>query len=113
MNGTPKVYVVQDAPVNFLPAGKFGDVQEPVFRQEEQMMYARQAMVRRLRHAFRNFKPDDYLLSVGDPALIAVAGAIVSHTTGGIWKQLKWDRQERRYYSVDIDVFDREIDKVG
>ena len=41
---------------------------------------------------------------MGDPAIIAVAGAVVSDVNGGRFKVLKWDKREYRYYDVEIDL---------
>ena len=59
----------------------------------------------------RCFKKDDYLLLTGDPAIIGVACSIVSDITNGKYNLLKWDKQERRYYSIDINLYEKgEID---
>jgi hypothetical protein len=44
------------------------------------------------------------LLLIGDPAIIALAGAIASKMNGGRFKVLKWDRDEKRYYDIEIDI---------
>jgi len=41
---------------------------------------------------------------MGDPAIIAVAGAVVSEVNGGKFKVLKWDRDEKKYYDIEIDL---------
>ena len=45
---------------------------------------------------------EDYLLLTGDPAIIGVACSIVSDITNGKYNLLKWDKQERKYYSYRI-----------
>ena len=47
----------------------------------------------------------DYLLLTGDPAIIGVACSIVSDITNGKYNLLKWDKQERRYYPVEINLY--------
>jgi len=44
------------------------------------------------------------LLLIGDPAIIAVAGAIASENNNGRFKVLKWDRNEMKYYDIEIDL---------
>ena len=64
-----------------------------------------------VRKALKNFKPEDYLLLTGDPAIIGVACSIVSDLTNGKYKLLKWDRQERKYYPIEINLYEKgEID---
>jgi hypothetical protein len=58
----------------------------------------------KLRMLLKNYKPDDYLLLTGDPAIIGVACSIVSDITNGKYKFLKWDRQEKTYYTIEIDI---------
>jgi len=57
-----------------------------------------------------NFNPDtDYLLPMGDPALMALAAAEVAFVTDGRFNLLKWDRRKPGtthggYRVVEIDV---------
>jgi hypothetical protein len=41
---------------------------------------------------------------IGDPAIIALAGAVVSEMNRGKFKVLKWDRDEKKYYDIEIDL---------
>ena len=60
----------------------------------------------------KNYKPRDYLLLTGDPAIIGVACSIVSDITNGKFNLLKWDKQERKYYPIEINLYERgEIDE--
>jgi hypothetical protein len=60
-----------------------------------------------LRRLLKNYTPDDYLLLVGDPAIIGVACSIVSDITNGKYKLIKWDKQERRYYPIEINLYEK------
>ena len=55
----------------------------------------------------KDFRPEDYLLLIGDPALIGVACSIVSDITNGKYNLLKWDRQERKYYPIKINLYEK------
>ena len=44
------------------------------------------------------------LLLSGDPAIIGVVCSIVADTTNGKYKLLKWDRQEKTYYPIEINI---------
>jgi hypothetical protein len=61
----------------------------------------------KLRRLLKDFKPKDYLLLTGDPAIIGVACSIVSDMTNGKYNLLKWDKQERRYYPIEIDLYNK------
>ena len=52
----------------------------------------------------KDFNDNDYLLLMGDPAIIALAGAVASDVNGGRFKILKWDRDEKKYYDIEIDL---------
>ena len=65
----------------------------------------------KLRQGLKDYTANDYLLLTGDPAIIGVACSIVSDITGGKFKLLKWDKQERRYYPIEINLYEKgEID---
>lgn len=103
----PKVFVVQESPgKNLLPASDYGEV-EVLLPPNYQMMFSPQPTVRQLRYKLRHFSDQDYLLALGDPTAIGVSCAIASQKTGGRFRMLKWDREQRRYYEVQVDVFDR------
>ncbi len=68
-------------------------------------VYVLQEMGRNIRSAeLSTFCDDDYLLLIGDPAIIALAGAIASEMNRGKFKVLKWDRDEKKYYDLEIDL---------
>jgi len=68
-------------------------------------------LIFKLRKTLRNFTSDDYLLLTGDSAIIGVACSIVSDITNGKYKLLKWDKQERKYYPININLYEKgEID---
>ena len=53
----------------------------------------------------------DFLLLTGDPAIIGVACSIASDITNGKYNLLKWDKQERKYYPIEINLYEKgEID---
>ena len=68
-------------------------------------------LVFKLRQGLKNFTKNDHLLLTGDPALIGVACSIVSDITNGKYNLLKWDKQERKYYPIEINLYEKgEID---
>lgn len=100
----PVVYVVQDDGMkNLLPAMRFGRL-EPLITGRDTALYNVGPTVQLMRQKLRYILPSDYLLLVGDPVAIGIAAAIAVEFTGGKLKVLKWDRQERTYYPLDIDV---------
>ena len=69
-------------------------------------------LIFKLRQGLKDFKEEDHLLLTGDPALIGVACSIVSDITNGKYNLLKWDKQERKYYPISINLYEKgEIDE--
>ena len=63
-----------------------------------QIIFSPGPLIFKLRKELANYNKD-YLLLTGDPAIIGVACSIVSDMTNGKYNLLKWDKQERKYYS--------------
>ena len=61
----------------------------------------------KLRKLLKDYTPEDYLLLTGDPAIIGIACSIVSETTNGKFNLLKWDRQEKMYYPLKINLHEK------
>jgi folate-dependent tRNA-U54 methylase TrmFO/GidA len=97
------VYVLQEMGRNIRSAEKFGDL-KVVLPDNRQIVLSSGPLTFKLKHELKDFNDDDYLLLMGDPAIIAVAGAVVSDVNGGKFKVLKWDRDEKRYYDIEIDL---------
>ena len=72
-----------------------------------QMIFSPGPLIYKLRQGLKNFKVDDYLLLTGDPAIIGVACSIVSDITNGKYNVLKWDKQERKYYPIEINLYEK------
>ena len=107
-----KVYLLQDIPIdresgrpkyNIMGARKYGEI-EIMFRALEQIMFSPGPFIFSKRQKLKNFTEHDYLLLNGDPAIIGVTCAIASEMTNGKFKLLKWDRQEKTYYPIEINI---------
>ena len=116
-----KVYVIQEIPgsqagtpkINIMGAASYATSNKFNFLLPEfsQMIFSPGPLIYKLRQGLKNYTSDDYLLLTGDPALIGVACSIVSDITNGKYNILKWDKQERKYYSIEINLYEKgEID---
>ena len=111
---TPVVYVVQEIPgtkegkpkINIIGAKEYGDFKF-LLPELSQIIFSPGPLIFKLRKVLKDFKKEDYLLLTGDPAIIGVACSIVSDMTGGNYKLLKWDRQERKYYPIEINLYEK------
>lgn len=108
-----RVFVVQETEHNLLAATDYGELVFLLPRGAN-VTYSAQPVARQLRHLLRDATPADALLPTGDPVAIMVAGAVMAARLGGHLRVLKYDRQERRYFPVEVDIFDREpAEKTG
>ena len=97
------VYIPQVMDYNVRSAESFGDL-KVLLPDNKQIVLSSGPLTHKLTKELSTFNDDDYLLLIGDPAIIAVAGAIASKMNGGRFKVLKWDRDEKRYYDIEIDI---------
>ena len=71
------VYVVQEPRgINLTPAEQYGELK--VLLPPGNVAYSTGPTVSRLKRGLATYADSDYLLMVGDPSAIAVAGAVVS-----------------------------------
>ena len=97
------VYVLQEMGRNIRSAEKFGEL-KVCLPDNRQIILSSGPLAFKLQQELRDFNDNAYLLLMGDPAIIAVAGAVVSNVNGGKFKVLKWDRDEKKYYDIEIDL---------
>ena len=108
------VYLVQDVPgtqagtpkINIIGATKYGEVRS-LLPELSQIIFSPGPLIFKLRKLLKDFKPHDYLLLTGDPAIIGIACSIVSDITNGKYNLLKWDKQERKYYPITINLYEK------
>ena len=113
-NNKSIVYVIQAVPgtrdgapkINIVGAQEFGEI-KVLLDEDKQIMFSPAPMVRKMKRMLKDFSDNDYLLLTGDPAMIGVACSVVSEVNNGKYKLLKWDRQERQYYPISINIHER------
>ena len=96
--------------INIIGARQYGEFKF-LLPEFSQMIFSPGPLIYKLRQGLKDFKKEDHLLLTGDPALIGVACSIVSDITNGKYNLLKWDKQERKYYPIAINLYEKgEID---
>ena len=111
---SPTVYVIQEIPgtaegrpkINIMGAAEYGKFKF-LLPELSQIIFSPGPLIFKLRKELANYKKQDYLLLTGDPAIIGVACSIVSDITNGKYNLLKWDKQERKYYTIAIDLYEK------
>ena len=118
-NEPPIVYVIQEIPgtkdgrpkINIMGAAEYGKFKF-LLPELSQIIFSPGPLIFKLRKELAKYRTLDYLLLTGDPAIIGVACSIVSDITNGKYNLLKWDKQERKYYSIAINLYEKgEIDE--
>ena len=112
--GRPTVYVIQEIAgtkdgrpkINIMGASEFG-VFKFLLPELSQIIFSPGPLIFKLRKGLQNYRPNDFLLLTGDPAIIGVACSIVSDMTNGKFNLLKWDKQERKYYPIEINLHEK------
>ena len=112
--GKPTVYVIQEIAgtregrpkINIMGAAEFGTFKF-ILPELSQIIFSPGPLIFKLRKGLQNYTPTDFLLLTGDPAIIGVACSIASDITNGKYQVLKWDKQERKYYSIDINLHEK------
>ena len=110
-NYKTKVYVLQELPgtkagtpkINIMSASKFGEFKF-LLPEFSQIIFSPGPLIFKLRNLLKNYNTKDYLLLTGDPAIIGVACSIVADVTNGKFNLLKWDKQDRIYYPIEINL---------
>jgi hypothetical protein len=110
----PTVHVIQEIAgtsegrpkINIMGAASYGKFKF-LLPELSQIIFSPGPLIFKLRKSLKNFTPEDYLLLTGDPAIIGVACSIVSDMTNGKYNLLKWDKQERKYYPITINLYER------
>ena len=113
-NREPIVYVIQELPgtsvgrpkFNIMGALKYGKL-KVLLKENTQIVLSPGPIVFELRRLLKNYTSQDYLLLSGDPAVILLAGMIASDINNGKVNVLKWDRQEKVYYPLEINLHER------
>ena len=110
----PIVYVLQELPgtkagapkINIMSASKYGEFKF-LLPEFSQIIFSPGPLIFKLRSLLKEYTLKDYLLLTGDPAIIGVACSIVSDMTNGKYSLLKWDKQDRIYYPITINLHEK------
>ena len=92
--------------INIMGAANYGGFKF-LLPELSQIIFSPGPLIYKLRQGLKDYSSQDYLLLTGDPAIIGVACSIVSDITNGKYKLLKWDKQERKYYPIEINLFEK------
>lgn len=101
------VYVVSETlQHNISSAMDYGQI-ETILPPNAQIAFSVAPTVRRIKRKLANFSDNDYLLLIGDPSAIGITCAVAASMNRGKFKCLKWDKRERRYIPLEVDLFQK------
>jgi len=111
----PIVYIIQEIAgtkdgrpkINIMGAAEYGTFKF-LLPELSQIIFSPGPLIFKLRKGLKDYSQQDFLLLTGDPAIIGVGCSIVSDITNGKYQLLKWDKQERKYYSIEIDLYQKD-----
>ncbi len=102
------VYVVQEQlGKNIISATKYGEI-KVLLPTGSQITFSAGHVTEELKSKLSHFSDNDYLLLMGDPVAIGLATMVAAHWNKGKVKMLKWDKQEKIYYPVSINLYQKE-----
>jgi hypothetical protein len=113
----PNVYVVQEPlrreggivvpRINYNTLTPYGEVRF-LFQwgdfKDDDVLENTAPIIWRLRAALHSFGDDDFIVPLGNPAVIAMAVAVAAECNNGSVKILDWIRDETRYRVVTMDL---------
>ena len=113
-DNSPIVYVIQEISgtkavtpkINIMSASKYGEFKF-ILQEFSQIIFSTGPLIFKLRSLLKDYTEEDYVLLTGDPAIIGVACSIVSDMTNGKYSLLKWDKQDRIYYPIKINLHEK------
>lgn len=96
---------------DFTPAEEFGELE--FLLKPGASPFDIEPALRQLHERLADFSDDDWLICVGNPALLAAAAGIAAFNNGGNVNLLQWSGAKRRYIPVGIqDMFNEEATHV-
>ena len=84
------------------PAKKFGDLK--VLLPHGSLPIDTKPLISSLKIALDDFKSEDFLLAIGNPTAMVIAGIIASEKAGGEIQMLYWDNKIKDYMSVKFSI---------
>lgn len=72
-----------------------------------QIAFSTAPAIRLLKRRLRFFSDKDFLLLTGDPVAIGLVCSIAAVYNSGRYTALKWDRREKLYIPVRLDITEK------
>lgn len=88
--------------VDLTAANKFGEVVVMLPPAANRLHTA--PLVAAIKERMADFAPHDYLVAVGDPSLMVIAGCVAARKNLGRLRLLKWDRRAKDYLPTEIQI---------
>tara|TARA_R100001443_G_scaffold487_6_gene2028 strand:- start:7811 stop:8146 length:336 start_codon:yes stop_codon:yes gene_type:complete len=84
------------------PAKKFGDLK--VLLPHGSLPIDTEPLISSLKISLKDFTSEDFLLAIGNPTAMVIAGIIASERVNGKIKMLYWDNKIKDYMSVEFSI---------
>ena len=93
--------------IDLTPAAEWGEI--IILLNSPQSFISPEQTIKVLRDKMSDFCDDDFLVPVGDPALMCAVAMVASHINGGRVKMLKWDRRVMRYFPIAVNITEGQV----
>jgi len=91
------------------PAKKFGEIQ--CILSPTAKPFINPTIIREIHDKLSSFRDDDYLILIGNPALIGMATAIAAWYNSGNVKLLQWNKPQKGYIPIIVEnLFSEDLD---
>lgn len=87
--------------INLEPAKQHGEL--VVMLQPNSNRLHTTPLIGAIRDRMEDYGPEDWLVAVGDPSILAAA-AVIAHRKAGVLRILKWDRITSAYLPVEMTL---------
>jgi hypothetical protein len=102
-----KVYVTQEQDKRDITGAlQYGEI-EILLPNGHQIMFSPAPTIKRLERKLSTFSDNDYILLMGDPAIIGATCMVASQINNGKIKLLKWINSQQKYIPIQLDLHDR------
>lgn len=88
--------------VNLEPAKAYGEIDVLLPPEAGRMLPADLHAV--LTRALATMSPEDWIVTTGDPLIMAMTMVIAARQLNGLLRILRWDRQSRTYEPIEVQI---------
>lgn len=102
-----RVFMAQDVAasrrMDLSDAERYGRIVS-LLPEDKELIYNSRLAQRMVEERLKDFSDRDYIMAIGDPIAIMLAGVVAARNNNGKVNVLRWDKSENRYLLVQLDT---------